>query len=86
MGGASGERQAESGGWVEPVANAEITAFDARRALTIGFAVIFYKIHGAVWRRRPKAMRRHPNRVLPLDPGHRITRPPWPEADLFYIQ
>ena len=30
--------------------------------------------------RRPKAMHRHPNRALPLGPGHHTTRPPWPEA------
>ena len=50
------------------------------------FAIDFYKIHHAGWRRRLEAMRRHPNRALPLDSGHHATRPPWPEAALFYIQ
>ena len=78
-------RQVESGGWVKPAVNGEITAFEARPALN-SFAINFYKIHRVGWGRQPEAMRRHLNRALPLDPGHCAIWPPWPEAALFYIR
>ena len=57
-------------------ANVEITAFEARRALSNGFAIVFYKVHGVGWWRRPEAMCCHPNRALPLDPGRHGRK--WP--------
>ena len=96
VGGASDKRQAKKAliesewtqwqtGLAEQQAYAEIDPWQDKKdeddhTNTDGFVIcLLSALHCRVGR-RPEAMRRHPNQALPLGPGHRTARPPWPEA------